>query len=184
MPMYLETCKGWQQAASLKKIWESLDLSYTDSLPRGVIHGDFSYSNLLVDKDGHLSLIDCDKMRYGILLDDIALAQIYYGFNTDGHFKKEAFTSFIKDYESVRPLTQIEREHLITHLKRNLIEIAFVMYYYSYIDPEGPVQGQLGNPLMVQRIKSDPKNCFIDPDFMAAAIQSLDALKESAWSAR
>ena len=148
---------------------------------QGFIHGDFSYSNILVDGSGHFALIDFDKMRYAYLLDDLALAQIYYGFDQNGDFKKEAFASFMAAYQKIRPLTAVEKDHLVTHTTRCLIEIAMVMRYYLYVNPNGPIPGMAGDLEQVDRIKKNWKNHYIDPDFMQKGIQSLVGLKEKAW---
>lgn len=40
-------CEGWAYTEELKRIYEGLDLSYLAKIPRGTIHGDFSYTNLI-----------------------------------------------------------------------------------------------------------------------------------------
>ncbi len=179
MAFLFEQCKRWEHCSYLETLWNSLDFSYLEQLPKGLIHGDFSYSNILADSNGQLSLIDCDYMRYDYLLDDIGLAQIYYGFDDEGNFKLKEFASFIAAYQKIRPLTDLEKAHLITQTKRCLIEIAMALRFYLYDNPNGPIEGVLGDPVNAELITQNAKNHYIDPEFMVKGIKSLHSTNQS-----
>lgn len=63
-------------------MYNDIDKSYLNTLPRGIIHGDFSYSNLLFEQSGQLStILDFDNITRGYLLTDLVRCQIFFAFN-------------------------------------------------------------------------------------------------------
>lgn len=141
-----ESCKDWEYCEELKEIFASLDLSYRESLPRGVIHGDFSYTNLLVDEENNLTLLDFDHLRNDILLTDLVRCHLFYGFNPEGKLKEDTVRSFVSAYNNIRPLKATELDVFYTHMKLCLIDVALEMYDHMYIKRDLPIDRVDGNP--------------------------------------
>ena len=158
-----DRCKSWNYCEILKAIFSSLDLSYLDSIPQGLIHGDFSYTNLLVDKNNNLSLIDFDHLRNDVLLTDLVRCHLFYGFDQEGRLKETAIRTFVSAYNHIRPLTSIELNTFYTHLKLCLIDVALEMYDHMYIKKDLPVERVIGNPF----------NACLNPDLIAKEVLSI-----------
>jgi homoserine kinase type II len=158
-----ERCKDWPYCHELKQIFMSLDLSYIDKIPTGLIHGDFSYTNLLVDKDKNLTLIDFDHLRNDILLTDLARCHLFYGFTKDGQLKEDTVLSFVKAYNKIRPLKSSELDAFYTHMKLCLIDVALEMYDHMYIKRD----------LSIDRVEGNSFNACLNPDLIAKEILSI-----------
>lgn len=158
-----ESCKDWQYCEALKEIFASLDLSYRENLPRGIIHGDFSYTNLLVDSENHITLLDFDHLRNDILLTDLVRCQLFYAFDSEGNLKEETLRSFVLAYNKVRPLKAVELDVFYTHMKLCLIDTALEMYDHMYVKKD----------LMLDRVDGNPWNACLNPDLIAKGILSI-----------
>jgi Ser/Thr protein kinase RdoA (MazF antagonist) len=121
-----ETRKIDDENAWLKLDWyraEIARLELPESLPRGVVHADFDWSNVLV-KDGQFTaLIDFDDANYTVLIYDIAAVTEVFkpAFNhdtwmnftpDDDVFDLHAMRETVKIYSRIRPLSALEQRHL------------------------------------------------------------------------
>lgn len=70
----------------------------------GLLHGDISPGNFLMDSEGGITLFDFDECEYGYFVSDIAI-QLFYSIavepanRTSTEFTEEFLRSFIKGYE-------------------------------------------------------------------------------------
>lgn len=158
-----ESCKDWEYCGELKKIFSSLDLSYRGDLPRGLIHGDFSYTNLLVDEENNLTLLDFDHLRNDILLTDLARCHLFYGFNQEGQLKEDTVRSFVSAYNDIRPLRAAELDAFYTHMKLCLIDVALEIYDHMYVKRDLPID----------RVNGNPCNACLTPDLIAKEVLSI-----------
>ena len=158
-----DSCKDWKYCEELKKVFESLDLSYMNLLPRGLIHGDFSYTNLIVDQNGILTLLDFDHLRQDILLTDLVRCHLFYGFDKEGSLKEGTIQAFVSAYNSVRPLKAAELDAFYTHLKLCLLDVALEMYDHMYVKKDLPIG----------RVDGTPVNACLNPDRIAKEILSI-----------
>jgi Ser/Thr protein kinase RdoA (MazF antagonist)/guanylate kinase len=156
-------CKNWKYCYELKKIYDSLDLSYRDDLPRGLIHGDFSYTNLIVDQKNNLALLDFDHLRNDILLTDLARCHLFYGFDKDGQIKENTIRTFVSAYHQIRPLKAIELDAFFIHMKLCLLDVALEMYDHMYVKHD----------LAIERVCENPFNVCLNPDLIAKEIISI-----------
>ncbi|MCU0759820.1 MAG: phosphotransferase [Steroidobacteraceae bacterium] len=79
-----------------------------DDLPLGVCHRDFHPSNVHVDGDGRITLLDFDGVGTDYLMQDVQnyrWGNLFYGF--DDRYAD----AFERGYESVRPFTADEKRH-------------------------------------------------------------------------
>lgn len=158
-----ERCKDWEYCEELKKIFASLDLSYRESVPRGLIHGDFSYTNLLVDEEKNLTLLDFDHLRNDILLTDLSRCHLFYGFNQEAKLKEDTVRSFVSAYNDIRPLKASELDAFYTHMKLCLIDVALEMYDHMYVKRDLPID----------RVDGNPFNACLTPDLIAKEVLSI-----------
>ena len=129
--MILERCTTMPAQEVLREIVMHVDLSYQKNLPRGIVHGDFSYSNLLVDcHDKLTALLDFDHACYTDLLTDVARAQIFFSFDEFERFCPERCAHFLSAYSIYRPLTEKELEGFRSHLLLHLVRMYAETYYY------------------------------------------------------
>jgi homoserine kinase type II len=126
-------CKDWELTSKLKEIYEELDLSYLSKIPTGLIHGDFSYTNLILNSGNNVVLIDFDHICISYLLTDLVRCQMFYGFDENGFLLEEKIKHFTNNYHFTRPLTSDELNNFYTHMKLMMIDAALEMYYHHHI---------------------------------------------------
>lgn len=161
-----ERCKDWKHCDRLKRIYEAIDQSYIKDLPEGIIHGDFSYTNLLVSEDSSITLIDFDHLRSDTLLTDLVRSQLFYGFDREGKLKEETLQNFVLAYDRLRPLKAVELENFFSHMKIYLIDVALEMYDHLFNIQD----------LEMERVFDNPLNCCLDPELIAQEIFSIENL--------
>lgn len=96
-----------------------------DMFPGGIIHGDLYFDNSLF-KDGKLAtLLDFEQAGRGRFILDIGIA-ISGGCLTDDklNIDDELVAKFIKGYETIRPLSTLEKEYLNTSILVGFFSIA------------------------------------------------------------
>lgn len=125
-------CESWIHTEELKKIYEELDLSYLSKIPKGIIHGDFSYTNLINSLNG-LVLIDFDHVCTSYYLTDLTRCHMFFGFDHLGELQEEKVIDFVSIYNNIRPLTNFEKDFFYTHMKLMMIDTALEMYYHRNI---------------------------------------------------
>jgi homoserine kinase type II len=87
-------------------------------LPQGIIHGDLFHDNVLWDEEGHGGVIDFYFACDDVLLYDVAIAVNDWCVNKDATLDAERTHAFIRGYESLRPLEDLERELWPVMLRR------------------------------------------------------------------
>jgi homoserine kinase type II len=87
-------------------------------LPQGIIHGDLFHDNVLWDDEGHGGVIDFYFACDDVLLYDVAIAVNDWCVNKDATLDTVRTHAFIKGYESLRPLEDLERELWPVMLRR------------------------------------------------------------------
>ena len=87
-------------------------------LPQGIIHGDLFHDNVLWDDEGHGGVIDFYFACDDVLLYDVAIAVNDWCVNKDATLDRARTHAFIKGYESLRPIEDLERELWPVMLRR------------------------------------------------------------------
>jgi homoserine kinase type II len=87
-------------------------------LPQGIIHGDLFHDNVLWDDEGHGGVIDFYFACDDVLLYDVAIAVNDWCVNKDATLDPVRTHAFIKGYESLRPIEDLERELWPVMLRR------------------------------------------------------------------
>lgn len=154
-------CESWVCTEELKQIYEELDLSYLDEIPRGTIHGDFSYTNLINSKKG-LTLIDFDHVCTSYLLTDLVRCHMFYGFDDKGSLQEKKVKDFAHAYDVVRALTDTEKKNFYSHMKLMMIDTALEMYYHMNIICDLP-----------KSVIACEENKTLTPELLVKKIQNL-----------
>jgi homoserine kinase type II len=120
------------ELAYLNKHWAS-----TAALPHGVIHGDLFPDNVLFQGKKLYGLIDfyfaCnDKLAY-----DLAVCANAWCFENDEEFSYERMEALMGGYESVRPLSQAERNAMPLLLRGAALRFLLTRLYDFLNQPEG-----------------------------------------------
>jgi len=111
---------------------ELLQLELPESLPKGICHCDFHFSNVLFKGGEFRALIDFDDAKYTFLVYDLAalIDQFAKSFNHDSWSKvKKDENAFdfsearktLAEYMKHRPLSDGEKEHLFDVLKLSIL---------------------------------------------------------------
>lgn len=121
--------KGWMSFEVAKKSLEHLKTHFADTtsistieqvlgqspklfelpLPRGVIHGDYQYQNLLFQGEKIVAVLDFEESENNLLIIDIARSVANLRNWTDFSFESLQ-ESFFAGYESYRVITAAERQ--------------------------------------------------------------------------
>ena len=107
-------------------------LELPKSLPKGVCHCDFHFSNVLFKDSKFTALIDFDDANYTFLVYDLAaLINPFiksFEWNTWAKFKKDENVfdfaearKIVSEYMKYRPLNESEKEHLFDVFKLNIM---------------------------------------------------------------
>ncbi len=155
-------CKNWASTEELQKIYKDLDISYLNDIPTGVIHGDFSYTNLIITGKNKITLIDFDHICTSYLLSDVVRCQMFYGFDEAGQIQEDKITLFASCYDANRPLTLIEKQHFYTHMKLMMIDTALEMYNHMYVIQDLP-----------EEIVASDENKTLMPELLVRKIKNL-----------
>jgi Ser/Thr protein kinase RdoA (MazF antagonist)/guanylate kinase len=154
-------CESWSYTEELKQIYEELDLSYLDDIPRGTIHGDFSYTNLINSQKG-LTLIDFDHVCTSYLLTDLVRCHMFYGFDDIGSLQEQKVKDFTCIYDAVRNLTDTEKKNFYSHMKLMMIDTVLEMYYHMNIICDLP-----------KSVIACEENKTLTPELLVKKIQNL-----------
>lgn len=96
-------------------------LKFPNSLPKGICHCDFHFSNFLFKNNKLAGLLDFDDACYAYLIYDIANFIDYWAWP---HNKKFSFTkarNILKEYVRYRKLNKIEKKYLFDSLKMQIL---------------------------------------------------------------
>lgn len=106
-----------------------------DRLPWQVIHGDVNPRNIIVSAQDHdvpTAIIDFGDMVYSPRIFDLAIL-CAYSFDSDGYQRVKAAA---RAYHNVNPLTDMEKEVLLTAIKCRLCLMLSIAYWRSKLHPE------------------------------------------------
>lgn len=140
MKIYRETAWTYITQTSDREIKEIYDTMVLFSqwlyenplLPVGVIHGDPSFKNFLVDEENMIcGLIDYDMLSVNTLLWDIA--DMIRGYLKIKIFDTKTFHKLLDSYTQLRPLTQWEQDNLKIYCQMMVLDTGF-RYIISYFD--------------------------------------------------
>ena len=83
-------------------------------LPRGIVHHDAHWANVLFHENRFVALIDFDDACEGFLISDLAAMVANWGVPADGDeaLDPDLASLVVREYERHRPLTAVERELL------------------------------------------------------------------------
>lgn len=134
--MAQEEAKKINSVNSEKKLnWFKKELSQIklpDSLPKGICHCDFHFSNILFEKGKFNALIDFDDANYTFLIFDLASLinpfipsfewNTWFKFNKDANvFDFSESKWIVSEYIKYRPLKMIEKRYLFDVFKLTIM---------------------------------------------------------------
>lgn len=127
-----ETRKIGTPDAESKLDWLRRELSRLQlpvSLPKGICHADFHFSNILFDKDTFAALIDFDDANYTYLLFDlVGLIEAWAWPYNRGELDFAEARKVLAYYTAQRPLNPTEKRHLFDVYKLSIL-IDCVWYF-------------------------------------------------------
>lgn len=98
------------EAARIEQRLDGLARARDATLPRGLVHGDLFRDNVLWQGPELVALLDFESASVGPFVYDVAVCLLSWCY-TDG-FRKDCALALLHGYQSVRPLSQRERENL------------------------------------------------------------------------
>ena len=105
-------------------------------VPRGPIHGDFQFANILKTDHGSISVLDFDTCGVGFLAEDL----FTFIWRSDMEIRNDAVNdAFLEGYEQIRPLSPDERN--LCPLFRVARDLVMSSTFAILINRVGPVPG-------------------------------------------
>ena len=98
-------------AALLQKEIADLDGNLGNHLPSGIIHADLFKDNVLLDGEKVAGFIDFYYACNGNFMYDLAIAVNDWARTAENKLDSSLQDAFIRGYESIRPLSDEEREY-------------------------------------------------------------------------
>jgi len=116
----INTKSARDKFAWLARELTALDLS--SSLPKGICHCDFHFSNVLFQGDELAALLDFDDANYTFLQFDLVGLIEYWAWHRDMDILDVARArSVVQEYMKHRPLSLIEQQHLYDVYKLSIL---------------------------------------------------------------
>ena len=120
------------RSAHEKFAWLARELTTLDlppSLPKGICHCDFHFSNILFQGDEFVALLDFDDANYTFLqFDLVGLIESWAWANTADRLDVTKARSVVQEYMQHRPLSLVEQQHLYDVYKLSIL-IDCVWYF-------------------------------------------------------
>lgn len=110
---------------SLKSQMASMEPQLKAPLPRGLLHGDLFLDNTLFDGERMVAILDFEEGCHDSLLIDVGMTLIGCCYTPQHELNLKAANRFLYAYNAVRPLTEIEWEHLDAFVHYAALSIAF-----------------------------------------------------------
>ncbi len=118
------------------KVTGALAQISSQTVPRGPIHGDFQFANIMKAEDGSISILDFDTCGITYLAEDL----FTFIWRSDMEIRNEEVNSaFLSGYESIRPLKPDEKE--LYPLFRVARDLVMSSTFAILINRVGPVPG-------------------------------------------
>lgn len=119
-----------------EKVVSALQQISSQDVPRGPIHGDFQFANIMKADDGSISVLDFDTCGIGYLVEDL----FTFIWRSDMEIKNdEVNDAFMAGYQHVRPLSDIEKN--LCPLFRVARDLVMSSTFAILINRVGPVPG-------------------------------------------
>lgn len=132
----LKLCSDFPEHEFISKLYQSFNLQYLNNLPKTIIHGDISCSNILFLDNKISGIIDLDHARYSYRLTDIARAQVFFSFDSDETLNENKVKLFLNFYRDSNELLPEELTNFYNHLQLLLIKMILETYYYVEVKKE------------------------------------------------
>lgn len=102
---------------------ELANLQLPRSLPKGVCHCDFHFSNVLFQGDTFAALIDFDDANYTVLLFDLVglIESAAWRHDEDRVLNFDEARKVMEEYSKYRPLSPLEKHHLFDVYKLSIL---------------------------------------------------------------
>jgi homoserine kinase type II len=116
----INTQSAYEKFAWLVRELTTLDLPL--SLPKGICHCDFHFSNVLFRGDEFVALLDFDDANYTFLqFDLVGLIEYWAWANTADMLDVTKARSIVREYMKHRPLPLVEQQHLYDVYKLSIL---------------------------------------------------------------
>jgi Ser/Thr protein kinase RdoA (MazF antagonist) len=116
----LNTAEAQAKLAWLSQQVAALELP--PSLPQGICHGDFHFSNVLFEADQLVALLDFDDANYTYLIFDPAcLIDSWAWPHPSNTLDLASAREIVQEYNRHRPLAKIEQQHLFDAHKLSIL---------------------------------------------------------------
>ncbi len=113
--------------------YEHIEEYYVDSknLPVGSMHMDFKPENILFENGKISGIVDFDNSYIGPLALDFAFSLLWFGKEEDG-LKLKNMKEFLDAYQSIRPLSDVEKASLYPYIHFLCLAIILVVTHWLF----------------------------------------------------
>lgn len=117
----------------LKKRYNFIKFSIPSNLPRGLIHGDLFFDNILFEAGQLKAFLDFEDVCHSYKMFDVGMAVV--GLCThETHLLLEKIRAFVDGYQTVRKLSEAEKESLILFIELSALLTSAWRYWKYHLD--------------------------------------------------
>ncbi len=157
-------------------LWMAQEIDYleqhlADELPRGLIHGDLFFDNLLFDdKSGKLefkAIIDFEEACHYFSVFELGMAAIGSCVDKDTCVNLDKVRALVAGYQQVRPLDSLEKQSLQLFVRYGAVATSYWRFNkYNVEEPDIDKAGHHWQMVQLAKSVSDiPAKLFLDAIF-------------------
>lgn len=140
-PCVLATGRDQSYLNWLRQRYKFLTKKIPSNLPKGLIHGDLFFDNILFEGDRLKAFLDFEEVCHSYKLFDVGMAVVgFYTNNITLHLDK--IRAFINGYQTIRVLTQEEKEKLKLFVELTALLTSAWRYWKYHLDVPDPAKAQ------------------------------------------
>jgi len=151
----------------LSKKYYKLTRAIASDLPRGLIHGDLFYDNVVFEGGSFKAIIDFEESCHYYKIFDLGMAVV--GMCTEGHkVKLPKVQSLISGYQKIRKLEDPEKKALQLFIEYAAIATSSWRYWKYNIDTSNPEKMNKHNEMVriANNVCDIPGSLFMDAVFV------------------
>jgi len=128
-----------------------------EALPKGIIHGDLFRDNVLFSQKKGPGFIDFYYACNEVFVYDIAIAINDWCTNSDGTINNQNLDNFMRGYENIRPLEDLEHKFLLVSLRWAALRFFVSRLEHIISNPSAEILS-IKNPNQFKEILIDRQN--------------------------
>lgn len=150
----------------LKQRYERLITTIPSDLPKGMIHGDLFFDNILFEGERLKAFLDFEEACHSYKMFDVGMAVVGFYTNSNTLYLNK-IRAFINGYQTIRMLTQAEKENLKLFVELTALLTSAWRYWKYHLDVPDQTKDQKHMQMVniANEINALPKSVWMQAIF-------------------